>query len=117
MLAHKASAEGHVFAEKLVGNNPDINYGSIPAVIYTEPEVAWVGPTEQELEEKNVPFKKGVFPFTANARGKTTGDTTGYIKVLSHPTNDRILASAFGVYAVEVDLAENIDFEINNVVN
>ena len=103
MLAHKASAEGHVFAEKLVGNNPDINYGSIPAVIYTEPEVAWVGPTEQELEEKNVPFKKGVFPFTANARGKTTGDTTGYIKVLSHPTNDRILAThIIGAHAGEL---------------
>ena len=92
MLAHKASAEGHIFAEKLLGNRPEVNYGCIPAVIYTEPEVAWVGPTEKELNEKNIPFKKGIFPFTANARGKTTGDTEGNIKVLSHPKTDRILA-------------------------
>ena len=58
MLAHKASAEGHIFAEKLAGNNPVINYGCIPAVIYTEPEVAWVGPTEKELQLKEIKYKK-----------------------------------------------------------
>ena len=103
MLAHKASAEGHVFAEKLAGNLPEINYECIPAVIYTEPEVAWVGPTEQELEDKKIPFKKGVFPFTANARGKTTGETTGNIKILSHPNTDRILAvHIIGAHAGEL---------------
>ena len=103
MLAHKASAEGHIFAEKLAGKNPQVNYGCIPAVIYTEPEVAWVGPTEQELENKEIPFKKGIFPFIANARGKTTGETTGNIKILSHPKTDRLLAvHIIGAHAGEL---------------
>ena len=103
MLAHKASAEGHIFAEKLAGNNPVINYGCIPAVIYTEPEVAWVGPTEKELQLKEIKYKKGVFPFTANARGKTTGDTEGNIKILSHLNNDKIIAvHIIGAHAGEL---------------
>ena len=103
MLAHKASAEGHIFSERLAGNNPAMNYGCIPAVIYTEPEVAWVGPTEKELQEKEIKYKKGIFPFAANARGKTTGDTEGNIKVLSHPTNDKILAvHIIGAHAGEL---------------
>ena len=93
MLAHKASAEGHALAEKLAGNQLEVNYGCIPAVIYTEPEVAWVGPTEQELIKKHVKFNKGVFPFSANARGKTTGDTVGNIKILSHSSNDKIIST------------------------
>ncbi len=92
MLAHKASSEGYVFAEQLVGNQPEINYQCIPAVVYTEPEVAWVGPTEKELENKNIAYKKGVFPFSANARGKTTGDTSGTIKFLSDKDNDKVIA-------------------------
>ncbi len=103
MLAHKASAEGHVFAERLAGNNPVLNYGCIPAVIYTEPEVAWVGPTEKELQKKGIEYKKGIFPFTANARAKTTGDTEGNIKILSHPKNDRIIAvHIIGAHAGEL---------------
>ena len=103
MLAHKASAEGHVFAERLAGNSPVLNYGCIPAVIYTEPEVAWVGPTEKELQQKGITYKKGVFPFTANARAKTTGDTEGNIKVLSHPKNDKIIAvHIIGAHAGEL---------------
>ena len=103
MLAHKASAEGHIFSERLAGNNPAMNYGCIPAVIYTEPEVAWVGPTEKELQEKEIKYKKGIFPFAANARGKTTGDTEGNIKVLSHPTNDKIIAvHIIGAHAGEL---------------
>ncbi len=103
MLAHKASAEGHVFAERLAGNSPVLNYGCIPAVIYTEPEVAWVGPTEKELQQKGITYKKGVFPFTANARAKTTGDTEGSIKVLSHPKNDKIIAvHIIGAHAGEL---------------
>ena len=61
MLAHKASAEGHVFAERIAGNSPVLNYGCIPAVIYTEPEVAWVGPTEKELQQKGITYKKEFF--------------------------------------------------------
>ena len=103
MLAHKASAEGHIFAERIAGNNPVLNYGCIPAVIYTEPEVAWVGPTEKELQEKGIEYKKGVFPFTANARAKTTGDTEGNIKILSHPRNDKIIAvHIIGAHAGEL---------------
>ena len=103
MLAHKASAEGHVFAEKIVGNKPELNYGTIPAVIYTEPEVSWVGPTEKELKEKNIPYKKGIFPFSANPRSKTIGDTTGNVKVISHKKTDRVLAvHIIGAHAGEL---------------
>ncbi len=103
MLAHKASTEGQVFAEKLAGKRPEINYGCIPAVIYTEPEVAWVGPTERELIKKNISYNKGIFPFSANARGKTTGDTQGNIKVLSHIKTDKILAvHIIGAHAGEL---------------
>ena len=103
MLAHKASSEGHIFAEQLVGNKPEINYQCIPAVVYTEPEVAWVGPTEKELKDKNISYKKGVFPFSANARGKTTGETTGSIKFLSDKDSDKVLAvHIIGAHAGEL---------------
>tara|TARA_A100001011_G_scaffold9524_1_gene10657 strand:+ start:340 stop:1746 length:1407 start_codon:yes stop_codon:yes gene_type:complete len=103
MLAHKASSEGHVFAEQLAGNKPEINYQCIPAVVYTEPEVAWVGPTEKELKNKNIAYKKGVFPFSANARGKTTGDSTGTIKFLSDKDTDKVLAvHIIGAHAGEL---------------
>ena len=103
MLAHKASAEGHAFAEKIVGNNPEVNYSCIPAVVYTEPEVAWVGPTEKELNDANILYNKGIFPFSANARGKTTGDTVGNIKLLSHKENDKVLAvHIIGAHAGEI---------------
>ena len=62
MLAHKASSEGHVFAENILGKYPEVNYNCIPAVVYTEPEVAWVGPTEKDLIKSNTPYKKGLFP-------------------------------------------------------
>ncbi len=103
MLAHKASAEGNAFAEKIVGNIPEVNYQCIPAVVYTEPEVAWVGPTESQLKEKKIDYKKGVFPFSANARGKTTGDTIGNIKFISDKGNDKILAvHIIGAHAGEL---------------
>ena len=103
MLAHKASSEGHVFAEQLLGNKPEVNYQCIPAVVYTEPEVAWVGPSERELESKKIAYKKGIFPFSANARGKTTGDTIGSIKFLSDKDNDKVLAvHIIGAHAGEL---------------
>ena len=61
MLAHKASSEGHVFAEQLLGNKPEVNYQCIPAVVYTEPEVAWVGPSERELEIKKIDSQEKFF--------------------------------------------------------
>jgi len=103
MLAHKASAEGHAFAEKIVGNKPEVNYGCIPAVVYTEPEVAWVGATENHLKSRGIKFNKGVFPFSANARGKTTGDTIGNIKFLSDKVNDKVLGvHIIGAHAGEL---------------
>ncbi len=103
MLAHKASAEGHVFAENILGKYPEVNYNCIPAVVYTEPEVAWVGPTEKDLIKNNIEYKKGVFPFSANARGKTTGETIGNIKFLSHKKNDKIIAvHIIGAHAGEL---------------
>ena len=103
MLAHKASSEGHVFAENILGKYPEVNYNCIPAVVYTEPEVAWVGPTEKDLIKSNTPYKKGLFPFSANARGKTTGETIGSIKFLSHKKNDKILSvHIIGAHAGEL---------------
>ena len=103
MLAHKAFSEGHVFAENILGKYPEVNYNCIPAVVYTEPEVAWVGPTEKDLIKNNTPYKKGIFPFSANARGKTTGETIGSIKFLSHKKNDKIIAvHIIGAHAGEL---------------
>ena len=104
MLAHKASAEGHAFAEKIAGTISVVNYDTIPAVIYTEPEVAWVGNTEEELVKKKISFRKGIFPFSANARGRTTGDTEGSIKILVDDKTDRIV----GVHIVGAHAGELI---------
>lgn len=104
MLAHKASLEGHSFAEKILGHKVKCNYDAIPAVIYTDPEVAWVGSTEEELEKKGIKYKKGSFPFSANARGRTTGDIEGSVKILVNADTDRIL----GVHIVGAHAGELI---------
>ncbi len=91
MLAHKASSEGHAVAEIISGKGAFINYNAIPAVIYTDPEVAWVGSTEEELKEKNIKYNVGSFPLSANARAKTTGESTGLIKILVHSLTLKIL--------------------------
>ena len=91
MLAHKAEEEGVALAEMLKTGVGHIDYNTVPAIVYTHPEVASVGKTAEELEEAGVPFKVGRFPFMANGRAKAVGDTDGLVKVLAHQKTDRIL--------------------------
>jgi dihydrolipoamide dehydrogenase len=91
MLAHKAMVEGAAVAELLAGGHALVNYDVIPAVVFTEPEVAWVGKTEDELKREGVQYKAGSFPFTANSRAKTVGHTAGQVKVLADAASDRVL--------------------------
>jgi dihydrolipoamide dehydrogenase len=91
MLAHKAEDEGVALAEQLAGQKGHVNYGVIPSVVYTAPEVASVGQTEEELKAAGVAYKSGKFPFTANGRAKVNKTTDGFVKVLADATTDRIL--------------------------
>lgn len=91
MLAHKASEEGIALMEMLAGQKPHVNYNTIPSVIYTAPEVASVGQTEEALKSAGVPYKAGRFPFGASARAKAKAHTAGLVKVLAHATTDEIL--------------------------
>lgn len=91
MLAHKASDEGVFVAERIAGQTGYINYQTIPWIIYTWPEIAWVGMTEQALQECGIDFKVGTFPFMANSRARTTGNTTGMVKILADKHSDRVL--------------------------
>jgi len=91
MLAHKAEEEGIAAAEILATGHGHVNYGVIPSVIYTHPEVAWVGKTEQELKGEGVKYKVGRFPFAANSRAKTNNDVEGSVKFLAEAETDRVL--------------------------
>jgi dihydrolipoamide dehydrogenase len=91
MLAHKAEEEGVVVAERIAGHKPHLDFNTIPSVIYTAPEIAWVGKTEQQLRAAAVEYRTGVFPFSANARARALGDTTGLVKVIADARTDQIL--------------------------
>ncbi len=91
MLAHKAEEEGVACVENIVTGFGHVNYDAIPGIVYTHPEIASVGKTEEELNAANVPFKKGTFPFVANGRARALGDTEGRVKILAHAKTDRIL--------------------------
>jgi len=91
MLAHKAEDEGVYVAERLAGQKPHINYNLIPGVVYTWPEVASVGYTEEQLKEKGIQYKAGSFPFKASGRAKASMDTDGFVKVLADAKTDEIL--------------------------
>jgi dihydrolipoamide dehydrogenase len=91
MLAHKAEEEGIACVENIAGFSGHVNYNTIPGVIYTHPEVATVGMTEEQLVAAGVKFNKGIFPFSANSRARTTGDFEGMIKVLADKETDKIL--------------------------
>jgi dihydrolipoamide dehydrogenase len=93
MLAHKAEDEGVAVAELIAGQAGHVNYEAIPSVIYTWPEVASVGRTEEELKADGVDYKIGKFPFTANGRARAMGDTDGFVKILSDKTTDRLLGA------------------------
>ncbi|MFZ5929984.1 MAG: dihydrolipoyl dehydrogenase [Pseudomonadota bacterium] len=104
MLAHKAEDEGVALAELLAGKAGHVNYAVIPSVIYTAPEVAWVGKTEEQLKADGIAYKAGKFPFAANARAKVAGDTEGFVKVLADAATDRVL----GVHMIGPDAGNMI---------
>ncbi len=91
MLAHKAEEEGVAVAERMAGQHGHVNFNTIPWVIYTSPEIAWVGQTEQQLKAEGRAYKAGTFPFLANGRARALGDTTGMVKMLADATTDEIL--------------------------
>jgi dihydrolipoamide dehydrogenase len=91
MLAHKAEEEGVAVAERIVGQKPHVDFNLVPSVIYTTPEIAWVGQTEQQLKAAGVEYRTGSFPFAANARARALGDTSGLVKFIAHAKTDEIL--------------------------
>jgi dihydrolipoamide dehydrogenase len=91
MLAHKAEEEGVAVAERIAGQHGHVDFNTVPWVIYTSPEIAWVGRTEQQLKSDGVAYKAGTFPFLANGRARALGDTTGMVKMLADATTDEIL--------------------------
>ncbi len=91
MLAHKAEEEGVAVAERIAGKHGHVDFNTVPWVIYTSPEIAWVGKTEQQLKAEGVKYKAGQFPFMANGRARALGDTTGFVKFLADEKTDRIL--------------------------
>ena len=91
MLAHKAEEEGVAVAERIAGQHGHVNFNTIPWVIYTSPEIAWVGETEQQLKARGAAYKAGTFPFMANGRARALGDTTGMVKFLADAATDEIL--------------------------
>ncbi|HEX7338953.1 MAG TPA: dihydrolipoyl dehydrogenase [Rhodanobacteraceae bacterium] len=91
MLAHKGSEEGVMVAELIAGKAGHMDYDIIPSVVYTEPEIAWVGKTEQQLKDEGVPYKTGSFPFSANGRAVAMNEAIGQVKIIAHAETDRIL--------------------------
>ena len=104
MLAHKAEEEGVAVAERIAGQHGHVNFNTVPWVIYTSPEIAWVGQTEQQLKESGRAYKAGTFPFLANGRARALGDTTGLVKFLADAATDEIL----GVHMVGPQVSELI---------
>ena len=103
MLAHKAEEEGVAVAERIAGQHGHVDFGLVPYVIYTSPEIAWVGRTEQQLKADGVAYKAGQFPFLANGRARALGDTTGFVKFLADATTDEILGvHIIGPFASEL---------------
>ena len=104
MLAHKAEEEGVAVAERIAGQHGHVNFNTLPSVIYTSPEIAWVGKNEQQLKAEGVAYKAGTFPFLANGRARALGDTSGMVKFLADAKTDEIL----GVHIVGPSASELI---------
>tara|TARA_B100001113_G_scaffold132241_1_gene108207 strand:- start:1127 stop:2410 length:1284 start_codon:yes stop_codon:yes gene_type:complete len=103
MLAHKASEEGIMVVERIAGKHAELAYDLVPSVIYTHPEVAWVGKNEEDLAESGIDFKTGSFPFAASGRALACGESTGFIKVIADKKTDTILGvHAFGPSAADI---------------
>ncbi|MEX2334957.1 MAG: FAD-dependent oxidoreductase, partial [Pseudohongiella sp.] len=93
MLAHKGMEEGVMIAERIAGKKTQVNYDLVPFVIYTHPEIAWVGKTEQQLKEEGVEYSVGTFPFSINGRAMAANDTAGLVKLIAHAKTDRVLGA------------------------
>lgn len=104
MLAHKGMEEGIMVAERIAGQKPLVNYDTVPAVVYTHPEIAWVGKTEQELKSEGEAYNVGVFPMAASGRAMASNDTVGMVKILADEETDRIL----GVHMIGAHVSELI---------
>lgn len=104
MLAHKAEEEGIAAVENILGEAGHVNYGTIPGVIYTHPEVATVGKTEEELKKEGIKYGKGVFPFQANSRARANHDQEGMVKILTDSATDKIL----GIHIIGPNAGEMI---------
>jgi dihydrolipoamide dehydrogenase len=103
MLAHKSSEEGVAVAETIAGQESEVNLETIPWVIYTSPEIAWVGKTEQQLKQAGVQYRAGHFPFSVSGRARALGETAGFVKMLADANTDRILGvHIIGPYASEL---------------
>ncbi len=103
MLAHKAEEEGVAVAERIAGQKPHVDFNTIPWVIYTTPEIAWVGKTEQQLKAEGVAYRAGTFPFMANARARALGDTAGLVKFVADAKTDAVLGlHIIGAFASEL---------------
>jgi dihydrolipoamide dehydrogenase len=108
MLAHKAEEEGVAVAERIAGQRPHVDFDTVPWVIYTAPEIAWVGRTEQQLKADGIDYRAGSFPFAANGRARAMGDTSGFVKLLADAATDRILGMhVIGPFASEL-IAEGV---------
>jgi len=104
MLAHKAEEEGIAAIEMIKHGHGHVNYGAIPSVVYTHPEVAWVGKSEEDLKKEGVEYKTGSFPFIANSRAKTNSDTDGFVKFIVEKETDKIL----GVHLIGPAVGEQV---------
>lgn len=104
MLAHKASAEGIAAVETMAGQISEVNYDAVPAIVYTHPEVASVGLTEEQVKERGIPYCTGSYPFTGAGRARCMGDTDGFVKIISHGRSDRVL----GIHIIGARAADMI---------
>jgi len=103
MLAHKAEEEGAAVAERIAGKQPHVDFNTVPWVIYTSPEIAWVGKTEQQLKAEGIEYRTGSFPFSANGRARALGESAGLVKFLAHAKTDEILGvHVMGPFAGEL---------------
>ena len=109
MLAHKAEEEGIAVAEIIAGQAGHVNYDVIPAVIYTSPEVATIGKTEDQLKKDNINYKVGKFPFLANSRAKVNNETDGFVKIIADATTDKVLGVFYHKY-----ISRHYDRRISN---
>ncbi|MGE3162797.1 MAG: dihydrolipoyl dehydrogenase [Burkholderiales bacterium] len=103
MLAHKAEEEGAAVAERIAGQKPHVDFNTVPWVIYTAPEIAWVGKTERQLKAEGVEYRAGTFPFSANGRARALGESAGLVKMLADAKTDQILGvHVMGPFAGEL---------------